>query len=318
MSNKRVVLVTGGTGFAGSHLIEELKTIPNLEIHATNYGELPAYAQDLLPKERFHQVDLTDFDATAELVKSLLPNEIYHLAAFASTEDSFENASRVMQNNLTLQINLLHAMRQHCSQAKLLSIGSADAYGESLSKEEIPIDESHPFRPVNPYAVSKVSQELLARAYARSYGLHIILARPFNHLGPRQTTAFAIPAFAAQLVKIERGEQAVVEVGNLSAIRDFSDVRDVVKAYTILMEKGKVGEAYNIGSGVGLTVKSVLDQMIELIQAEVSIKHDAGKDRPLDIPVVIANNRKIKQLGWQPKYSLSDTLTQVINYWRAQ
>ncbi len=316
MNNKRVVLVTGGTGFAGSHLIEELKADPELEIHTTNFGDLPNYMQGMLPEERFHQVDLTDYAATSELMKALSPTEVYNLAAFASAGDSFEKAAQVMQNNLNLQLNVLQAIKVHCPQARTLSIGSADAYGESLTEEEIPIDESHPFRPVNPYAVSKVAQEMLAAAYVRSYDLQIIHARPFNHLGPRQTTAFAIPAFAEQIVKVERGEQSSIKVGNLSAVRDFSDVRDVVKAYMLLMEKGVVGESYNIGSGEGVSVQTVLDQLIKLADHEIKVEHDPSKDRPIDIPVVIANNRKIKQLGWQPKFSLSETLAQVIMYWR--
>lgn len=313
-----IVLISGGTGFAGSHLVEQLiqHTDPRL-VHVTHVAEIPDYMVGLLPKENFHSVDLTDQEATLALIKSLQPEKIYHLAAFASVGDSFEKSRVVLQNNMTLQLTLLEALRTVNSQARVLVIGSADGYGVSEA-EEVPIEETHPFRPINPYAVSKVAQELLAYAYWKSYGLQIIRVRPFNHIGERQTEAFAVSSFAKQIVALEKDEATTLKVGNLDAVRDFSDVKDMVRAYFLLMEKGQVGEVYNVGSGTGVAVSSVVQQLAQLAKKPVTIEVDQSRIRALDIPVIIANNEKIKRLGWQPTIPLEQSLQRVLDYWREQ
>ncbi len=180
------------------------------------------------------------------------PTQIYHLASFAYVGKSFDKAEELLNNNILLQLNLLAAVKEFSPQSRLLVIGSAEEYGISLSDEEIPYDEDHKFRPINPYAVSKITQDMLAYVYYVSFGLDIVTVRPFNHIGERQSSDFAIPAFTNQVVAIERGEQEKLMVGNLTAIRDFTDVKDMMKAYIVAMNKGKKGEVYNIGSGTGV------------------------------------------------------------------
>lgn len=313
------ILITGGTGFAGSHLIEQLLQSNSAEnIHATHVTEVPTEVLQLLPEKNFHEVDLTNDLATTELMNSVQPTQIYHLAAIASAGDSFEKGKQTMTNNIALQLTVLEAVKNIVPTAKLLSISSADGYGVSENEDEIPITESHPFRPVNPYAVSKVSQELLGYAYHQSYDLQVVTVRPFNHIGERQTPNFAVPAFAKQIVAIERGQQEKLLVGSLDGIRDFTDVKDVVRAYELVMNQGKPGEVYNIGRGQGCKMSEVVDKLVALSSADITIETDQSRVRPLDIPVIIANNEKISQLGWQPTISLDNSLQRVLEYWRSQ
>lgn len=197
----------------------------------------------------------------------------------------------------------------------MLHVSSAEVYGISHA-EELPISESHPLRPVNPYGVSKATQDLLSGAYSKSYGLSIVRARPFNHIGPGQSTAFALPAFAQQLVEIERGAPPVLRVGNLHAIRDFTDIDDIVTAYGILMDRGESGEVYNIGTGVGYSMQDVLNQLITILDTPIDVQVDPKKLRPLDIPVMVANNAKLQLLGWRPSVPLEVSLKRIIEYWR--
>jgi GDP-4-dehydro-6-deoxy-D-mannose reductase len=315
------ILITGGTGFAGSHLIEYLVSRDPgaaLQIHTTNFANIPDYLGNLLPSENFHQVDLTDVTSTNELIRSLQPTQLYNLAAFSSTSNSFEKSRDAVLNNMGLQLNVLEAVQQYSPHTRVLTIGSADGYGISESEAEIPISEEHPFRPINPYAVSKIAQELLAYAYAKSRQLDIVRVRPFNHIGERQTVDFAIPSFTKQIVAIERGEEAILKVGDVQAIRDFTDVKDMVKAYCLLMEHGLSGEVYNVGSGTGRSMQQIIDILVSLSSSQITIEKDDSKIRALDIPVVIANNEKIKRLGWQPEIPLEQSLQRILDYWRAQ
>lgn len=318
--NSGSTLITGGTGFAGSHLIEYLlnQQLVNPELlHTTYYSDIPDYLAHQLPAQNFHKIDLTSIQATNQLLALIQPKFIYHLAAFASVGNSFEKSRQAVLNNISLQLNLLEAIQNQVHQARLLLIGSAESYGIS-QPDELPIKEDHPFRPVNPYGVSKLAQEMLGYAYAQSWQLDIVRVRPFNHIGERQTADFAIPSFAKQIVAIERGHQPTLKVGNLDAIRDFTDVKDMVKAYQLLVATGISGEVYNIGSGQGKTMKEVVELLCSLSTVSIHVEVDQSKLRPLDIPVVIANNERVRQLGWQPTISLLSSLQRVLEYWRAQ
>lgn len=315
------VLITGGTGFAGSHLIEYLCSIDQASaavIYTTYFNDIPDYLAHLLPAENFHKIDLTDAVATDSLISSLKPEKLYNLAAFSSVGNSFEKSRLAVLNNMSLQLNVLEAVQKHSPNTRILLIGSADGYGISESDSEVPISENHPFRPVNPYGVSKVAQELLGYAYFKSWNLDVVRVRPFNHIGERQTEDFAIPSFAKQIVAIERGQQAVLKIGNLDAIRDFTDVKDMVKAYYILMEHGISGEVYNVGSGVGKAMAEVVQLLTSFSTKPVPLETDESRIRTLDIPVVIANNEKIKQLGWEAQIPLDQSLQRILEYWRAQ
>ena len=310
------ILITGGTGFAGSHLVEALLEKGYINIHLTSYNGENQFLASLIGAENIHQLDLTNKQATANLIKDLQPTQIYHLAALAFVGKSFDQADRVLTNNINLQQNVLLAVRDFAKKSRLLVVGSAEEYGVSISPNELPCDESHVFRPINPYAVSKVTQDMLSYSYHISYGLDIVTVRPFNHIGERQSTDFAIPAFTKQIVAIERGEQKELNVGSLSAIRDFTDVKDMVTAYITVMNKGKSGEAYNIGSGIGLKMSEMVEKLSKLAKTEVSIVTDESRLRPHDIPKMIANSDKIKELGWKTTINIDTTLERIINWYR--
>lgn len=322
MNTNSSILITGGTGFVGSHLVEELQSKGFQNVFVTNYSPNAGYVGTLIPSSNIKTVDLTDREQTFGLLRELQPDYIFHLASIAVVGDSFEKAAKIFQNNTSLQLNLLDAIKEVSSNSRLLVVGSGAEYGIIDDKKfpihsaEFKIDEDFPLNPSNPYAVSKVTQDLLALSYVHSYDLDIVRARPFNHIGERQTRDFAIPAFAEQIVKIEQGEQDKIYVGNLEAIRDFTDVKDVVKAYLVLMEKGQQGEVYNVGSGKGYTMKEILDSMVNYSSAKIEVEIDPNRVRPIDVPVVIADNAKIKELGWQPEIEIEDTLKRIIDEWR--
>ncbi|HOZ03215.1 MAG TPA: GDP-mannose 4,6-dehydratase [Candidatus Woesebacteria bacterium] len=311
----QVVLVTGGSGFVGSHLLELLQINLDLELHATTYGRVDTELQNLLPRVKFHHLDLTQFEPTVELIKTLSPNQIYHLASFAAVGSSFTHAPKIMVNNISLQLSLLEAVRVGSPKAKILIISSAEVYGLS-QVDEIPISEAHPYRPLNPYAVSKLSQDMLAYAYGQSYHIPIVRVRPFNHIGERQTEGFVVPEFAKQIAEIEVGKRAELLVGNLDAVRDFSDVLDVVRAYQLMMTKGQAGEVYNLGSGIGTTIAVILDMLVKQAKVKIQVKVDPERLRPSDLPVMIADATKLRALGWQPSIPLETTLNRVLDYWR--
>ncbi len=310
------ILITGGTGFAGSHLVEALLAQGYEDVHVTSFSGSSSYVESLIGKDNIHQLDLTSKENTNSLIQELQPTQIYHLASFAYVGKSFDKAEELLNNNILLQLNLLAAVKEFSPQSRLLVIGSAEEYGISLSDEEIPYDEDHKFRPINPYAVSKITQDMLAYVYYVSFGLDIVTVRPFNHIGERQSSDFAIPAFTNQVVAIERGEQEKLMVGNLTAIRDFTDVKDMMKAYIVAMNKGKKGEVYNIGSGTGVKMSELVDKLISLSTKKIILEEDSSRLRPHDIPKMIANNDKIKSLGWSPEIPLEDSLARIVEFAR--
>lgn len=312
------ILITGGTGFAGSHLVETLLAAgtPSQDVHVTSFSARRTMVDDLLPAANIHQLNLTDTVATLALIGHLQPAQIYHLAAGAVVGSSFEKTRETLRMHLELQLNLLEAVKTAAPQARVLIVGSAMEYDCLLYQSDDPIREEHPLGPVSPYAVSKVLQDLLGLSYFYSYKLNIIRVRPFNHIGERQTPDFAIPSFAQQIVAIERGQQSELRVGNLEAVRDFSDVKDVCQAYLLLMAKGEAGEVYNVGSGQGVTMSQVLNWMCELANVTVNVVNDPSKFRPLDVPKIVADTSKIAELGWRAQTPLQDSLQRVLTYWR--
>lgn len=305
------ILITGGTGFAGSHLVEYLLSQGQTNLHVTTSSGRPSFVHGLLPAEHIHQVDLTDQSATFELIQRLVPTQVYHLAALSTVGGSFDTAERIIVDNTRLQMNVLEAIRQFQPAARNLIIGSAMEYDLLQYPTEL-IDELHPLGPANPYGVSKVNQDLLGLSYVYAYKLDVVRARPFNHIGERQTPDFAIAAFADQIKNLRQSGQGEIKVGNLEAIRDLSDVKDIVRAYVTLMEQGKTGEVYNIGSGQGYRMQAVLETMIELAGVQVDVVTDPTRFRPIDIPKIIADTSKIKQLGWQSEIAIEDTLKRIL------
>ena len=321
-STQPSILITGGTGFAGSHLVEALLAQGQQNIHVTTTSLKPSFVSTLLPESSFHQLNLIDRDATFRLIQELQPAQIYHLAALAEVGSSFDKTQEIIQDNTQLQLNLLEAVRECCPQTKILVVGSGMEY-DLIQNPALQADKAHqiseqdPLGPVSPYAVSKVLQDLLALSYHYSYDLKVIRVRPFNHIGERQSPNFVVASFAQQIVKIERGQQDKIQVGNLAAIRDFTDVKDMVKAYILAMNQGKVGDVFNIGSGVGQSIERILSLLCEQANVHIQVEVDENRIRPLDIPVAIANNRKITALGWEPTTPIENTLARIVNYWRS-
>lgn len=308
------ILVTGASGFAGSHLVEALQAKGYTDVYGTVFGR-PDFIASLLPEDHLIKLDLTDKSAVRSLLEKIKPDWIFHLASFAFVGESFQRGEELLKNNLGLQFSILEGVREIVPQAKTLIIGSAEEYG--LSEDgELPMSESHPFRPINPYSVSKLAQDMLAYAYAVSYNLNIIRVRPFNHIGERQSPDFAVSAFAKQISLIEKGDQTELHVGDLSGIRDFTDVKDMVSAYILLMEKGTTGEVYNVGTGVGIRMTDLLQKLIGMSHVPVKVVKDESRLRPLDIKEIVADNKKIRELGWKQTIPLEDTLKRVLEYWR--
>lgn len=316
-SNMKNVLITGAGGFAGSHLVEYLLQDSVYTVYATTYRPNELLSK-LLPDKQILQGDLTDLAFTKDAVKQSAPDYVFHLAALSVVHNSVEKAQALLISNISLQHNLLESVRLHAPHARFIAVCSANEYGK-VTESDIPIDESTPLKPLNPYAVSKIAQEYLALQYHHSYGLDVVILRPFNHTGERQTDNFLIPSLAKQIAEIEKGKSSALTVGNLEAIRDFTDVKDIVRAYVLAAQKCKSGQIYNIGSGQGQQVQKVLDMLLKLSSTTITVQQDPAKMRPSDVPVLIADSSKFTSLtGWKPEISLDKTLNRVLNYWRKE
>ncbi|HEY9720840.1 MAG TPA: GDP-mannose 4,6-dehydratase [Oscillatoriaceae cyanobacterium] len=307
-------LVTGGSGFVGPYLIAALEALGR---DVVALGEAPARGTRHYPPEirpRWRQIDLCDRHAVEAIVRETRPAELYHLAALSSVAASFEDPSQTYQTNLMGTVYLLEAVRRHAPDARVLLVSSAEVYGGLSS----PLDENCPFAPANPYAASKVGAEMAGLAYFRAHGLGVVRARAFNHTGPGQLDRFVIAAFAKQIALIEAGRQEpLLRVGNLSARRDFLDVRDVVAAYTALMARGAAGAAYNVASGRAVAMQALLDQLLACSSADVRVETDPALLRPVDVPELVGDRRAIGEAtGWEPRIPLDQTLSDVLADWR--
>ena len=317
MMNK--VLITGASGFAGKHLIEYLLSQKKFELTGTYHSIENFNDSPLKEKIQWIKVDLTDAEDALNLITKTSPDYIFHLAAASAPSQSFKNPVFTFQVNVISQINLLEAVRlcQNKSNPRLLIISSSEIYG-AIDPSQLPISEHAPLNPSSPYAVSKISQDYLGLQYFNSYKIECIRARPFNHIGPYQRTNFVVADFAKQIAEIEKGKkEPVMMVGNLNAKRDFTDVRDMVKAYSLLFEKGIPGEVYNIGSGKSHSIQEILDTLLSFSTKKISVKIDPQRFRPADVPDIICDNKKLVELtGWQPQISLAKTLQDTLDYWR--
>lgn len=302
------ILITGGTGFAGSHLVDSLFEKNQKNIHVTTYGKNTSYVTNLLPNDQIHQLDITNPEDTSALLKKLQPTQIYHLASIAGVGSSFKQINQVLQINTQIQLSLLSAIIETCPKTRLLTIGSALEYKPSLQ----PLNEADQLGPNNPYGVSKINQEMLSLMFHQQHRIDLVMTRSFNHYGPRQALGFVVADFAKQIATNPK----TIQVGNLSPVRDLTYAADIADAYITLMEKGTTGEIYNVGSGVGYSVEMVLNELIKLSGKEIKIEIDKERYRPVDVPKVIANIDKIRSLGWQPKISLEQGLKQTINYYQ--
>lgn len=313
------ILITGVSGFAGSFLAEELIKNSNNQVFGTTFS---GTSLDKLPqlkdKVKAFSVDLLDVEKTQEIISEVKPDIIFHLAALTSPAESFEKPAEVMVNNIESELSVFEGVRKtNLSNCKILITSSAEIYG-MVDPSDLPIDENTPLKPTSPYAVSKVAQDFLGLQYHLSYKFDIVRIRPFNHFGPRQSPAFVVSSFAKKIAEIEKGlKDPVMSVGNLEAKRDFTDVRDIVKGYILLSEKGRPGEVYNIGFGKSHKISDILDKLLSLSDKKIDIKVDPALFRPSDIPDLYADNSKInKETGWEPKIQLEESLKDTLDYWR--
>jgi GDP-4-dehydro-6-deoxy-D-mannose reductase len=312
------ILITGISGFAGNHLAHALSSSSDVSIAGTYLSEKDLGAlSDIKSSLTLEQVNLLENEAVSKLISSYKPDVVYHLAALTSAAESFKNPVGTFSNNVSAQLNVLNAIKEAQLNTKILIVSSAEVYG-AVSTDHIPTSEDTPFRPTNPYAVSKVAQDLFGLQYFLSYKLPIIRVRPFNHIGPYQSPQFAIASFAKKIAEIEKKKiDPVLTVGNLQTKRDFTDVRDIVKAYILAIEKGVVGEVYNIGSDVSYSMEEILQKLLSLSSVKIEIKQDTALLRPNDTPQLLCNSTKFRTLtGWKPEIDLTTTLTDTVNYWR--
>ncbi len=309
-------LITGISGFAGSFLAPLLLE-ESFEVYGTHIAadlkNLDSIKKDL----RLEKLDLLNKKDTEKYVDKVNPDVVFHLAALTSPSESFNDPAGIFTNNVTAQINVLEAIRHANITPRIIIVSSAEVYG-IVSKEDLPLSESAPFKPGNPYAVSKIAQDYLGLQYNLSYNMDIVRVRPFNHVGPRQTPRFVISAFAKQIAEIESKKMPpVLKVGNLDSKKDFTDVRDMVRAYLALIEKGKSGEVYNAGSGKSHKIGEILDKLLSLSTIKIDIETDPSRLHPNDVPDIYSNNSKIYQAtGWKPEIPLEKTLKDTLDYWR--
>ena len=298
-------LITGSEGFVGRYLRTELVSA-GYEVTGI----------DLRAAEGTLAVDLLDAAATEQALRGIRPDVIFHLAGQADVGRSWKIPQETIRINEIAAVNLLEAVRAACPEAHVVLVGSSDQYG-SLKEAGASVSEETPMKPMNPYAISKVAQEQLGRAYAKAYGLKICMTRSFNHGGAGQRTGFMIPDFANGIVKVERGEADAVSVGNLASKRDFTHVKDIVRAYRLIAEKGRAGEVYNVGSGKTYAAGEVLDRLIAMAKVPVTVRQDPARMRPSDTPVVCCDHRKVtEETGWEAKYGLEDILRETLEYYR--
>lgn len=312
------VFITGITGFAGSFLAEHIASQKDYEIFGSFLSDTNLEnTSSIKEKVSLRQVDLRDSQKVQDLIKEIRPDFVYHLAALTSPADSFKNPADFINNNIEAEVNLLEAIRKGGILPRVLIASSAEVYGEVAAKD-LPIDEDTPMRPASPYAVSKVSQDFLGLQYFIAYKIPVIRVRPFNHIGPRQSPSFVVSSFSKKIVEIERGrEDGVMKVGNLKAKRDFTDVRDIVRAYLLLLEKGDLGDVYNIGSGKSYKISEILDKLLSMSNKDIKTETDKELLRPIDVPELVCDNKKIFQkTGWKPEIPIEKTLADTLDYWR--
>ncbi len=309
------ILITGAGGFVGRHLVDCLRHAhPTAELHGT-YFNPPDDAVPVTP----HPLDLCDEDATRSLIQQVRPNQIYHLAGQAAVGRSFSAPWETLENNIRAQLNIFLGVIDAAIDPRMLIISSGEIYDSTLNAD-FPFDENTPLVASTPYGVSKITQEMLALQYQRSHALTTLRVRPFNHFGPGQRPGFVIPDFATQIAQIEAGLQIpVIQVGNLAAERDFTDVRDVVRAYQLFMACGQPGQVVNVASGRLVSIRQILDALVAQARVPIAIEIDPGRTRPIGQARTWGDARLLRQItDWQPRYSLVQTLHDVLSECRAR
>ena len=308
-------LVIGGGGFVGPYLVKHLHDDLGYEVSVTKTEK----EQLQLPEAKIYDCDILDKAQITNVLEMVRPDYIFHLAAQSSVSVSWKNPALTIDVNIKGGINVLDAIRELDYKPRTLLIGSGEEYGH-IRQEDCPIKEDTVLRPGNIYAATKSCQNMLGSIYASAYDMDVVMVRAFNHIGPNQTPIFVVADFCKQVAEIEKGiKEPVMYVGNLSAKRDFTDVRDVVQAYAMLVKEGARGETYNVGTGHALAIQEILDKIISLSTSKIEVQVDPDKLRPVDVPIIEPDISKInKCTGWEPKISLEQTLKETLEYWRKQ
>jgi len=312
------VLITGITGFVGSHLAEYCLGRGDVDVFGTvRWRSRMENVEDIADDIVLIDCDLRDPAAVRHCLSDVKPDRIFHLAAQSFVPTSWKAPSETIITNVVGQLNIFEAMRELDLPARIQIAGSSEEYG-MVYEDEIPIKETNPLRPLSPYGVSKVGQDLLGYQYHMSYGLDVVRTRAFNHSGPRRGDVFVDSNFCKQVAMIEKGRQEpVLKVGNLEARRDFTDVRDMVVGYWMALEKGEPGEVYNLGSGKDITIQRLLDMLLELTPAEIEVRQDPERMRPSDVMILLADISKFSDLtGWEAEIPFEKTLEDLLAYWR--
>lgn len=312
-------LITGITGFAGSHLAEYLlNEQPDVEVFGTyRWRSRMDNIEHLRSRVKLLEADLRDYTSMHAALEKSRPDVIFHLAAQSFVPSSWTAPNETLTTNVSGQTNLFEAIRALRLDPVVQIACSSEQYGLVLP-DETPIKETNPLRPLSPYAVSKVAQDYLGYQYFQSYGLKVVRTRGFNHTGPRRGQVFVTSNFCSQVAAIELGlQEPVIRVGNIEAIRDFTDVRDMVRAYWLAVTKAKPGEVYNIATGKGIRIREMLERLISLANVEVKIEVDPDRLRPSDVEILIGDASKFKaDTGWEPRIPFEQTLNDLLDYWR--
>lgn len=311
------IIITGFSGFVSHHFIQYLHSqklgfeILGLDINEPIW-DYNTYVSVL--KIKFIKIDLLDASALQSVFDNYVPDYVLHLASYSSVAYSWKHPETSFVNNTNIFLNLVSVVSKHNKGCRILSVGSSEEYG-NVSYEHIPLSEEQPVKPVSPYAIARVSQEMLSKLYSESYQMQIIMTRSFNHIGPYQDTRFVVPSFITRMREIlkQGHREGIIETGDISIIRDFVDVRDVVRAYYILLMKGKSGEIYNVCSGRGTSLSEVIQYIADELNVKVNTKVNPEYVRLNDNPIIVGSNAKIlNELGWKPEISLKQSIHDIV------
>ena len=317
----RRVLITGVTGFAGSHLVDYLLTRKDCEIYGIQRWRSRTENIEHLRDDQITllECDLRDATSTRDVLEKVVPDWIFHLAAQSFVPTSWNAPSESLTTNVQAELNIFEAVRHMGLKCRIQLACSSEEYG-MVFPDEVPIRETNPLRPLSPYAVSKVSQDMLGYQYWMSWKVDCVRTRGFNHEGPRRGPVFVASDFAKQIADIEKGRKPpVLHVGNLEAKRDFTDVRDMVKAYVLALEKCEPGEVYNICSGKAWRIQELLDHLLSLTKVKIEVRQDAARLRPSDVPILLGDYTKFHAAtGWRPTIPFEQTLSDMLEHWRAR
>ena len=308
-------MIIGASGFVGSYLVSAVREELGCELYVTRR----THAVDMGEDVQSFELDILDADAVGALLEQVKPDYIFHLAAQSSIGLSWQKPRLTVEINVKGSLNLLNAVRRLDYQPRILLVGSGEEYGY-INPENVPITETEVLRPGNIYAATKACQSLMGKVYADAYNMRMFMVRAFNHMGPGQSDKFVVSDFCKQVAQIELGfKSPFISVGNLEAERDFTDVRDMVRAYTSVIQFGVPGKIYNVGSGKAVKIRKILDVILSQSRTKIEVQIDPAKLRPSDIPIIAADTSKLYETtGWKPEIPLEQTVSDVLEYWRSE